>query len=118
MGLPVRRKAFVGQRGRTIRAAPGTSSCRSSSRFDVNSPANQLIPVRLPPGAGKACDKTKGDRVFRGGEDDRRNGDASQPSRYEQAVCNAAAKGVIRDFGGPRPPSPGPDDWRSDRDSG
>src|SRR5262249_28687362 len=33
-----------------IRVALGTNSCRSASRFAVNSVAKKLIPVRFPPG--------------------------------------------------------------------
>jgi hypothetical protein len=36
-----------------IRAAPGTSSRRSSSRFAANSIVKALIPVRLPPGRAR-----------------------------------------------------------------
>ena len=45
--------AFLGLAGLTstaTRAALGTSSRRSSSRFACNSPPRKLIPVRLPPG--------------------------------------------------------------------
>ena len=46
----------VGLVGLTItatRAAPGTSSRSSSSRFAVNSALKKLIPVRLPPGRAR-----------------------------------------------------------------
>ena len=45
--------ALAGLTSTATRAAPGTSSRRSSSRFAVNSPLKKLIPVRLPPGRAR-----------------------------------------------------------------
>src|SRR5262249_24422945 len=42
--------AMVGLTSTATRAAPVTTSRRSSSRFAVNSALKKLIPVRLPPG--------------------------------------------------------------------
>ena len=53
------------------RAAPGTSSRRSSSRFAANSPTKKLIPVRLPPGRARLATRPSRDRVFGDAKDDR-----------------------------------------------
>ena len=45
--------ASAGLTSTATRAAAGTSSCRSSSRFAVNSPLRKLMPVALPPGRGR-----------------------------------------------------------------
>ena len=45
--------ALVGLTSTATRAAPGTSSRKSSSRFATNSPLKKLIPVALPPGRAK-----------------------------------------------------------------
>src|SRR5262245_13928535 len=45
--------AWVGLMSTATRAAPGTSSRRSSSRFAVNSPTRKLTPVKLPPGRAR-----------------------------------------------------------------
>ena len=45
--------ALAGLTSTATRAAPGTSSRRSSSRFAANSPLKKLIPVRLPPGRAR-----------------------------------------------------------------
>jgi hypothetical protein len=44
---------LAGLTSTTIRAAPGTISRKSSSRFAVNSPLKLLTPVRLPPGRAR-----------------------------------------------------------------
>ena len=45
--------SMVGLTSTATRAAAGTSSRRSSSRFAANSPMKKLIPVRLPPGRAR-----------------------------------------------------------------
>ena len=45
--------ALAGLTSTATRAAPGTSSRRSSSRFAANSHVKKLIPVRLPPGRAR-----------------------------------------------------------------
>src|SRR6266478_3918410 len=45
--------AMAGLTSTATRAAPGTSSRRSSSRFATNSVETKLIPVRLPPGRAR-----------------------------------------------------------------
>ena len=45
--------ALAGLTSTAIRAAPGTSSRRSSSRFAANSAVRKLTPVRLPPGRAR-----------------------------------------------------------------
>ena len=45
--------ALVGLTSTATRAAPGTSSRSSSSRFAANSPLKKLTPVRLPPGRAR-----------------------------------------------------------------
>ena len=63
--------ALVGLTSTATRAAAGTSSRSSSSRFAANSPMKRLTPVRLPPGRARLATKTKPDRVLASDEDDR-----------------------------------------------
>ena len=55
--------ASAGFTSTATRAAVGTSSCRSSSRFAVNSPLTKLMPVALPPGRERLAKKSKLDRI-------------------------------------------------------
>src|SRR5262249_18776150 len=47
------RTGSVGLTSTAIRAAPGTSSCRSPNLFATNSAMKKLIPVALPPGCAR-----------------------------------------------------------------
>ena len=49
----LRIEALAGLTSTATRAAPGTSSRRSSSRFALNSTLKKLMPVRLPPGRAR-----------------------------------------------------------------
>ena len=60
--------ALAGLTSTATRVAPGTNSCRSSSRFATSS---KIGPRRVAGGAGKAGDQTEPDRVVVNGEDDR-----------------------------------------------
>ena len=64
---------FVASAGLTstaTRAAAGTSSRRSSSRFAANSPSKKLMPVRLPPGRARLATRPSLTGSSRDHEDD------------------------------------------------
>ena len=69
--------ALAGLTSTATRAAPGTSSRRSSSRFAANSWLKKLIPVSIAARPGEAGDKTELDRVF--GRRRRRSGSSWSP---------------------------------------
>ena len=62
--------ALAGLTSTATRAAAGTSSRRSSSRFAANSAVEKIDPCQVAARPGEAGDKTKPDRVFADGEDD------------------------------------------------
>jgi hypothetical protein len=51
------KSGLVGLTSTATRAAAGSNSCRSSSRFVANSSAKKLTPVRLPPGRARLATK-------------------------------------------------------------
>ena len=63
--------ALAGLTSTATRAAAGTSSRRSSSRFAANSSTEKIDPGQVAARPGEAGDKTKPDRVFADDEDDR-----------------------------------------------
>ena len=83
-------QGWSGLTSTATRAAPGTSSCRSSSRFAVNSAARKLIPVTLPPGRARAGDKTKLDRVVADVEE--RSGSSWLPLLAANGAASASGR--------------------------